>query len=101
MLGGSMPARSQLLESVAGLQLSHLPVAMAFLDAPPEVLPRVNRAEAAGCGYWKRASEGRGFYTEGVDHHNCTIGALTHGVNLPPARTEELQSVVGTMLELR
>src|SRR5205085_736543 len=34
------------------------------------------------------------------DHQNCTVGAFTHGVALTPAKTEELQSLVGTMIEL-
>ena len=40
------------------------------------------------------------FYTEASDHYNCPIGAYTHGVDLPPAQTKELQGVVGTMVQL-
>ena len=47
------------------------------------------------------ASEGRSFYTTADDHQNCPIGALTHGVTLSPAKTEELQSLVGTMIQLQ
>jgi uncharacterized protein (DUF169 family) len=74
---------------------------MAFLPSPPAGIERVNRAEAAGCGYWKRASEGRAFYTAPDDHGNCPVGAYTHGVELTPEKGQELQSLVGTMIELK
>ena len=61
----------------------------------------MDRAAAAGCGYWKGASEGAAFFTTGDDHLNCPIGAYTHGVELPPAKAAELQSMLGTMIELK
>jgi uncharacterized protein (DUF169 family) len=96
-----MPTSPKRLESVARMNLGHQPVAIAFLDQPPTDLSRIDRASAAGCGYWKHASEGYAFYTTAEDHHNCTIGAHTHGVLLPPAQAAELQAVVGTMIELK
>ena len=89
------------MEAVASMNLSHHPIAIAFLDQPPAGLSRIDRASAAGCGYWKHASEGHAFYTTSEDHHNCPIGAHTHGVALPPAQAAELQAVVGTMIELK
>jgi uncharacterized protein (DUF169 family) len=83
------------------MQLARQPVAMAFLAAPPAGLERIDRPAAAGCGYWKHASDGHAFYTTPEDHQNCTVGAFTHGVTLPPAKTEELQSLMGTMIELQ
>jgi uncharacterized protein (DUF169 family) len=83
-----------------GLNLQWQPVAIAFLSTPPAGLPRVERALPAGCAYWKHASEGHGFYTTPEDHYNCTIGAFTHGVTLPEARQQELESVIGTMINL-
>lgn len=74
---------------------------MAFVAAPPPGLDRLGRAEAAGCGYWKQASEGRAFYTAPEDHSNCPIGAFTHGAELSTQKSEELQSLVGTMVELK
>jgi uncharacterized protein (DUF169 family) len=85
----------------AGLNLAHFPVAIAFLDEAPAGLPRVDRALPAGCAYWKHASEGHAFYTTAEDHYNCPVGAFTHGVELPPAGQQELQSLVGTMVELK
>ena len=83
-----------------GLNLRWQPVAIAFMSAPPPGLPRVERSLPAGCAYWKHASEGHGFYTMPEDHYNCTVGAFTHGVMLPEARKQELESVIGTMINL-
>ncbi len=96
-----MPIRPELLRPLTRLNLEKLPVAIAFLDAPPAGLRRVDRARAAGCGYWKQASDGEAFYTTDADHQNCPVGAFTHGVTLPPAVAEELQSLVGTMIQLQ
>jgi uncharacterized protein (DUF169 family) len=87
--------------SLAKMNLAHSPVAVAFLSTPPRGLERVERPAAAGCGYWKLASDGHAFYTTADDHHNCPVGAFTHGVALPPAKAQELESLVGTMIELQ
>jgi uncharacterized protein (DUF169 family) len=89
------------LDSLAPLKLNHKPVAIAFHDTPPAGLNRIDRPQPAGCGYWKEASEGRAFYTTADDHLNCPIGAYTHGVPLPEAKGQELQALMGTMIELK
>jgi uncharacterized protein (DUF169 family) len=91
------PART----SLDALGLKNSPVAVGFLDTPPAGLRRVDRPDPAGCGYWKDASEGRAFYTTADDHQNCPVGAFTHGVTLAPDKAAELQSLVGTMIELK
>jgi uncharacterized protein (DUF169 family) len=96
-----MTMNQDLLEPLLALGFTNAPVAVAFADAPPSGLERVSRADAAGCGYWKQASEGRAFYTTAEDHENCAVGAFTHGVTLSPERQRELQSLVGTMVELK
>jgi uncharacterized protein (DUF169 family) len=87
--------------ALSRMQLVRPPVAVAFLTAPPAGLERIDRPAAAGCAYWKHASDGHAFYTTPEDHQNCTVGAFTHGVTLPPAKAEELQSLMGTMIELQ
>jgi uncharacterized protein (DUF169 family) len=82
------------------LKLVRPPVAIAFLSSPPDDLPRIERSAAAGCAYWKHASDGHAFYTTADDHLNCPVGAYTHGVDLPPAAANELQGLVGTMIQL-
>jgi len=89
------------LHNLEALGLGHAPVAVAFLDAPPPGLTRASRPAPAGCGYWKQASEGAAFYTTAEDHVNCPVGAHTHAVPLSPAQSAELQSLVGTMIELK
>jgi uncharacterized protein (DUF169 family) len=83
------------------LDLHRPPVAVGFLAAPPEGLTRVDRVAAAGCGYWKHASDGHAFYTTAEDHLNCPVGAFTHGAPLPPAKAQELEGLVGTMIQLQ
>jgi uncharacterized protein (DUF169 family) len=82
------------------LGLSRPPVAVTFLDKPPAGLSRIESAGPSSCSYWKLASEGRSFYTEASDHHNCPIGAHTHGVDAPPEVKKELEGVVSTMISL-
>jgi uncharacterized protein (DUF169 family) len=96
-----MPINPQRLASLAKLSLTGEPVAISFLDAPPPGLDRVERAGPAGCSYWREASEGRSFFTAADDHTSCPVGAFTHGVQLSPEKAAELQSLVGTMIELR
>jgi uncharacterized protein (DUF169 family) len=88
-------------KSLSTLKLPRQPIAIGFLDSPPEGIRRIDRAAAAGCGYWKLAAEGQTFYTAGDDHQNCPVGAYTHGVTLSPAKAEELQSLMGTMIQLQ
>ena len=74
---------------------------MAFVEKPPMGLARIDRRQPAGCAYWREASQGRAFYTTADDHAGCPVGAFTHGVTLSDQQTEELQSLVGTMIELK
>ena len=96
-----MTLPSAALTTLSKLDLSHSPVALAFLDTAPSGLSRIGRTQPAGCSYWKEASEGQAFYTTAEDHQNCPVGAYTHGVSLPAEKSAELQSLVGTMVELK
>ncbi len=92
-----MSAATQLVEL---LELERHPVAVAFLDTPPEDLPRTEQMAAAGCGYWKRAADGEAFYTEATDHYGCPIGAHTHGIDLLKERGAEPEDAIGPMSKL-
>jgi uncharacterized protein (DUF169 family) len=83
------------------LKLSSSPVAIAFVDTPPEGVRHVSAPEPAGCGYWRRAAEGHVFYTTADDHKTCPIGAHTHHVPLDAADERELMTLVQTMVELK
>ena len=82
------------------LNLETVPVAVTFHDAQPDGVARVEKVEASGCTYWRRAAEGKTFYTEAADHYNCPIGCYTHNVDLPDAQIEELENTLGLMGEL-
>ena len=63
-------------------------------------MPRVEAAEPAGCGYWRRAASGEVFFTVADDHKRCPVGAHTHNVPLSPAEQDELMGLVQTMVDL-
>jgi uncharacterized protein (DUF169 family) len=86
------------LQALLGLQWP--PIAVAFQASAPADLQRVEAAGPSGCTYWKLAAEGKIFYTEAADHYNCPIGSFTHGIDLPPAKAQELEGLVGTMIGL-
>src|SRR5262245_21167045 len=96
-----MSSGAQLLEALSRLNLARAPVSAAVLAGPPADRRRIDRPLPAGCSYVKHASDGHAFYTPPADHENCPVGAFTHGVTLGSAKTEELQSLIGTMTELR
>lgn len=82
------------------LDLTAPPVAIAFVDTAPAGVPRVAHPEAAGCGYWRRATSGEVFYTVADDHKSCPVGAHTHNVPLSEPEAEELMGLVNTMVGL-
>ncbi|MGH7235800.1 MAG: DUF169 domain-containing protein [Nitrospiraceae bacterium] len=91
--------QSRELQGLLGLALR--PVAIAFRDAAPRGVTRIDRPAPAGCGYWRLAAEGNVFYTEAPDHYSCPVGAHTHGVELPPETAKELNAIVQTMVGLQ
>jgi uncharacterized protein (DUF169 family) len=74
------------------------PVAITFQDSAPAGVEKVGEAAPAGCAYWKLAAQGKVFYTSAEDHHNCPIGAYTHGAELGPAVAGELEAMIGKMV---
>jgi uncharacterized protein (DUF169 family) len=86
------------LQQLLGLRRS--PVAVIFRASAPAGVPHVASAGPSSCSYWKLAADGRAFYTEASDHHNCPIGAYTHGVDLTEQVKADLQGVVTTMIGL-
>src|SRR5260221_13889426 len=96
-----MSLSPEVVGGISRMNFAHAPVAVAFLTAPPSGLPHVDRTLAAGCSYWKHASEGHAFYTMPADHENCPVGAFTHGVTMAPAKSQENHSLVGNMIELQ
>src|SRR5687767_7421936 len=86
------------LQELLGLEWPSIGV--SFQSSAPADLPRAGTAGPSGCTYWKLAADGQSFYTEAADHFNCPIGAFTHGIDLPPTQAQDLEGLVGTMIEL-
>jgi uncharacterized protein (DUF169 family) len=82
------------------LQPTRRPVAIAFAAAPPPGVNRLQGAQPSGCSFWQLAAEGRTFFTEPEDHHNCPIGSYTHNIPLPAARAHELRDTLTLMGEI-
>lgn len=82
------------------LNLRTPPIAIAFVDSPPEGVARVPASEPAGCGYWRRAAAGEVFFTLADDHKRCPVGAHTHHVPLTSSEQAELMGLVDTMVGL-
>ncbi|MEO2012085.1 MAG: DUF169 domain-containing protein [Pirellulaceae bacterium] len=82
------------------LGLRRAGVAVSFQETAPDGLPRIDAAAVAGCKYWKLAAEGHSFYTEASAHYGCPIGSHTHGIELPTENAQELESMLGTMVQL-
>jgi uncharacterized protein (DUF169 family) len=83
------------------LGLRNQPVAVTFCAEAPAGVPRIEQPAASGCTYWRFAASGRTFYTEASDHFGCPVGSFTHGVDLPADKAKELESLVGTMVQLQ
>jgi uncharacterized protein (DUF169 family) len=82
------------------LHLTHRPVAVAFLDAPPPGVAKFAGVQPSGCSFWKLAADGLTFYTVPSDHYNCPIGSYTHNIDLPADRAHELEQTLGLMAKI-
>lgn len=82
------------------LNLQMPAIAISFRPTAPEGIQHVQASGPSSCSYWKLAAEGNTFYTDAPDHLNCTIGAYTHGVEMPPEKGKELESMLGEMVKL-
>jgi uncharacterized protein (DUF169 family) len=73
------------------------PVAVAYLESPPDGVAPFEGTMPSGCSFWGLAAKGRSFYTVPRDHFNCPIGSYTHAINLPPERIAELTQTLSLM----
>jgi uncharacterized protein (DUF169 family) len=90
-------ARAQAL--TRELHLERTPVALAFVEGPPAGVPPLGESVPSACTFWRRA-ERSVFYAGATEHHECAVGAMTMGFELPAERQPEAQQLVGTMVEL-
>ena len=82
------------------VNLSRRPVAVAFLDSPPQNVPTFTGTEPSGCSFWRLAAEGRTIYTSPSDHFNCAVGSYTLNIPLSPERAQETEQTLGLMFQV-
>jgi uncharacterized protein (DUF169 family) len=82
---------------IENLRLTRRPVAVAFLEAVPAGIPRIDGSQPSGCSFWRLAAEGKVFHTQPADHFNCAVGAYTHNIPLSPEREKETEQTLQMM----
>jgi len=82
-----------LLES---LELAVSPVALGFVDSPPEGVSTSESAVPSACTFWVQAEKGL-FFAKAESHENCPIGIVTMGFPLSPQVMSNLASFVSKM----
>jgi uncharacterized protein (DUF169 family) len=87
-------------EITAITRASRRPVAVTFLDAPPDNVSRFEGTEPSGCSFWRLAADGQSFYTLPQNHFNCAVGAYTHNIALSPDREKETEQTLKMMLDV-
>lgn len=84
----------------AGLGLDTTPVALTFVDSPPDGLASPARTVPSACSFWPDAENGT-FYASAAKHYNCPIGSMVMGFKLPEEVLQRLGELVGGMCEDR
>ena len=86
---------------VASLLEEHLvlqspPAALAWVQAQPDGVPRLEQSAPSACAIW-RLAETQLSYAAAPDHFNCPLGAMVMGFNLPEPQGAALQDELGMM----
>jgi uncharacterized protein (DUF169 family) len=81
---------------VTQLRLDTPPVALAFVESPPQGMDSFEDQVPSACTLWRRA-ESRTFYAPAELHYNCPIGVLTMGFEMTDGVKEQLMGVMGKM----
>ena len=85
---------SRLLTS--NLNLTTPPVALRFVQQPPEGLPHFQGEVPSACSFWRRAEQGA-FYADAPAHTNCMIGYHVMGLPMSKELEPELMATLGKM----
>ncbi|GIH03464.1 hypothetical protein Rhe02_15310 [Rhizocola hellebori] len=83
-------------EITTTLGLGRPPVALAFVQEAPSLVPQVSRVSPSSCGFWPLA-ESSVFYASAEQHHQCQIGAMVMGFELPDPVMEQIGGLVNAM----
>ena len=79
------------------LGLSRTPVALTWVDAPPDMVQTVDRPVPSACTFWTLA-ESDVFYAPDATHSNCPVGAMTMGFELTEQTQTNLMTIVEKMI---
>jgi len=80
------------------LGLTSPPIAITFVDQPPDGIPGPPREVPSACSFWRDAERGT-FYASSAAHLNCPVGAMVMGFALPEDVGNQLGKLVGDMCE--
>jgi uncharacterized protein (DUF169 family) len=82
------------------LSLQNPPIALAFVDQPPEDVAQATKPVPSACTFWRQAEQGT-FYAAAAQHFNCPVGSMVMGFELPAAVGEQLGGLVQSMCDAR
>jgi uncharacterized protein (DUF169 family) len=80
------------------LSLQHPPIALTFVDQPPDGIAPVGKAVPSACTFWRQAEQAT-FYAAAAQHFNCPVGSMVMGFELPPTVGEQLGGLVQSMCD--
>jgi uncharacterized protein (DUF169 family) len=80
------------------LSLQYPPIALAFVDHPPDGIAHASTPVPSACTFWRQAEQGT-FYAAAAQHFNCPVGSMVMGFELPSAVSEQLGGLVQSMCD--
>ena len=80
------------------LALDSPPVAIAFVDRPPDGIEQFDGSVPSSCTFWRRAETGV-FYADAEAHRGCPIGAMVMGFPVEGSLHDDLMATVTRMVE--
>jgi uncharacterized protein (DUF169 family) len=81
------------------LRLEWTPVALAFVDEPPDQVDVTTATQPSACTFWRHAEHGL-FYAAADRHQECGVGAMTMGFEVPEDRMPAAMDLISTMVSM-
>ena len=81
------------------LQLTQPPIAVCLCNDVPAGVAPWSGPIPAGCRFWQEAAT-RTFATTAADHERCAIGQYTHGLQMSPGASTDLQDALKVFADL-
>ena len=79
------------------LSLDSPPVALAFIDTPPEGVATADAPEPSSCSFWRRAEAGP-IFADAQAHMRCPVGAMVMGFELSESAQQDLMAAAELMI---